>query len=67
MGKLFSIDQEKINEIVLRAHRTMQNSAEAKRLRRFMPQWNLPDDFENTPSCNCGNSLIGILNSPVLI
>ncbi len=49
MKKPFRIYQKKIDEIVLRAYNAMQNPEEAKRLRRFMPQWNLPADFENEP------------------
>lgn len=43
----FSIDQDKINELVKRVYMTYLH--ETDKFRRFMPQHNLPEEFEFSP------------------
>ena len=43
----FTIDQSKINEIVRRSYLALEQ--EGKRLRKYMPQHNLPEEFEYSP------------------
>lgn len=45
----FRIHRRLIDEIAKRAYQTIQDPIQAKRLRQFMPQWNLPEELEFNP------------------